>query len=467
MFSKKITAMILLLALMTMLFTGCVAVKLEEDTGVKAGEEITDDLKNKEENVPNVPERDEQKISQLRTELSTAAVVEAMKPNAAGFDDFEDRLSIREEYPVDEALIESIRDFTCKTVAAIEEDDDNLIYSPLSLYYALSILASGSTGQAEAELTALLGCEKADLADKAEALYRNIFEDNEIGKTQISNSIWVDRNKGVSFKNDWLEKTSSSFFASVYDVDFNDPATGELMDQWISDTTGKMLEYEFYPDPVRVMSIINSVYLSDQWTDLFEEELTAKDSFTNSDGSESQCDFMNSTTMDSFYKTEKYSMSSIQLKNGGAVTFILPAEGVDPQSLLSDDGVYRRIYGYDASDEAYGYGDITWKIPKFSYQSDIDLVNILRSLGVNSVFDTTDSLTDITDDDLFVSDVIQKATIAVDEKGIEAAAYTEITLCGSALPTDHCEMILDRPFAYVVETDYGVPIFVGVVNEMN
>ena len=228
-----------------------------------------------------------------------------------------------------------------------------------------------------------------------------------------------------------------------------------------------MLEYEFKPDPAKVMSIINSVYLSDQWTDEFDESFTKKDQFTNRDGSISECDFMNSEGLGSFYKTEKYSMSSIQLKNGGSVTFILPEEGVDPQSLLYDASVYDRISSTNPDDEAYGYGTLIWKVPKFSYQSDLDLVKTLRRLGVNSVFDTYNSLTDITDDPLFVSDVLQKATISVNEKGIEAAAYTEITYCGSAMPTDSCEMILDRPFAYIVETDYGIPIFVGVVNDMN
>lgn len=227
-----------------------------------------------------------------------------------------------------------------------------------------------------------------------------------------------------------------------------------------------MLEYEFNPDPAKVMSIINSVYLSDQWTDKFDETLTAKGTFTNSDNMTSECDFLNSESYGTFYKTDEYSMSSISLKNGGSVTFILPAEGGDPQSLLYDESVYERISGWSDDDAARGNGPITWKIPKFSYQSDLDLVEMLRSLGVNAVFDTTDSLSAITDDDLFVSDVVQKVAISVDEKGIEAAAYTEITYDGSTALTDECEMILDRPFAYIVETDYSVPIFVGVVNEM-
>ncbi len=458
MFTKKTIAFVILLSMMTLLFAGCVTVKVEEETGVKAGQEITGE--------PKKDGKSEEEILLLREELEGVSLISADVPRAIQFDDYEGRMEIRENYPIDDNAIEAVRAFTKKSVAALDAEGDNLIYSPLSLYYALGILASGSVGQAETELTDLLGLNKNEIVSSAEAIYRNIYKDNEIGKTQISNSIWVDRNKGISFKVRWFGKVATRFFASVYEVDFNDSATGDLMGQWISDTTGKMLEYDFDPNPSQVMSIINSVYLSDQWTDFFDEELTAKDIFTNRDKTTSECEFLNSEGYGTFYKTDEYSMSSISLKNGGSVTFILPAEGVDPRTMLYDESVHERISGWVEDDEARGNGPITWKIPKFSYQSDLDLVEMLRSLGVNAVFDTTDGLTDITDDDLFVSDVIQKAAISVDEKGIEAAAYTEITYCGSALPTDECDMILDRPFAYIVETDYGVPIFVGVVNEM-
>lgn len=154
MFTKKITVILLLLSMLTLLFAGCVSVKVEKNTGVQEDQELTGELKNEQGS--------EQEISQLRAELGVSAIVEASEPDAAGFDDFDDRLAIREEYPVDDTFAETVRDFTRKTAAAMEEDEDNLIYSPLSLYYALSILASGSTGQAEIELTALLGYKKED-----------------------------------------------------------------------------------------------------------------------------------------------------------------------------------------------------------------------------------------------------------------------------------------------------------------
>lgn len=466
--NKRIIAFLLVVCMMAVLMSGCVRIKIEEENGVKKGEEIIGKNEESEKEAESlIPEKDEAEINRLRAELDESAVVKAELAEACGFEDFDKRTSIREEYPLDEEFSDAVIEFSRVTTSAIDNDSENLIYSPLSLYYALSILAYGTSGDAEAELTALLGCEKDELPANAEALYRQIYDDNEMGKTQISNSLWVDRNKGITFKDEWINKTSKSFFASVYDVDFNDRDTGDIIGQWISDTTGGQLEYSFNPDPAQVMNIINSVNFSDQWTDWFDESLTEKDEFTNRDGSKTECDFMNKEEMGSFYKTDDYQMCSLSLKNGGSVTFILPAGDVDPQTLLYDEGVYGRIFDWLEYDESRGNGIVTWKIPKFSYQGDLNLVDALRKLGVNSVFDTDDSMPDISDDPLFVSSVIQKAKVSVSEKGIEAAAYTEISYCGSAMPTDTCEMILDRPFAFIVTARNNIPIFVGVVNELN
>ena len=463
MFNKilKGSALILAVCLLFGVLSGCVSTTIggaDEKTSI-----LVDDKPHEKETDDPVTVIDPESA---RNELELCALVKANSPESYGFNESGKWMDIRKEYPVDDAFLEAMRDFSKKTSAAIENNGENIIYSPMSLYFALAMVTSGTSGEAEDELTALLGVEKDDLAAQCEALYRIIYDDNEIGKTKIANSVWLDRNKGVKIKDEWLKTVSEGFFAPVYNVDLADKATGDLIGAWIHDNTGGMLSYDFEPDPMQVMALINNVYLTDEWTDLFNEEQTQPDLFTNRDGSTFECDFMNKDDLGSFYKTENYSMCSLGLKNGGSVTFILPAEGIDPQTMLYDESVYDRIFGWDKNDTARGYGRITWKVPKFSCQSKFNFTDTLRSLGVNAIFDRTDAMTDITDDELFVSKVIQKAKVSVNEKGIEAAAYTEISYCGSAVPTDTCEMILDRPFAYVVTTDYNVPIFVGVVNEI-
>ncbi len=388
-------------------------------------------------------------------------------PQSFSFFDREAESKYKKQYPYDRSFTNSLINFSVKTSEAIGNNGENLVYSPLSLYYALSILATGATGEAQSELLDLLDIQDTVyLALQCENLYTNLYTDNEISKLKIANSIWIDQNINPVIKSDWLNLTAKRFFTSVHSVDLNSPQTGELMSQWISDTTNGKLSYDFTPDLNKAMSIINSLYFYDEWKFRFNENMTTTDLFTCANKSTAECEFMNKETWHEFFKLDNCNISYIELKNSGAVYFLLPSEGVDPMALLYDPTVNETVFNDPFDSEYYGFGPVIWKIPKFSYENSIDLTDCLRTLGVNSIFDTLDPLLGISDLPLNVSDVSQKTHIGIDEKGIEGATYTEIEILPtSPPPNDTCEMILDRPFAYIVVID-NVPVFVGVVNEM-
>ena len=66
---------------------------------------------------------------------------------------------------------------------------------------------------------------------------------------------------------------------------------------------------------------------------------------------------------------------------------------------------------------------------------------------------------------LFISKVKQDAHIGIDENGVEAAAFTEISWAGAALPQGRAEMILNRPFFYVIRNK-GKIVFMGVCEKV-
>lgn len=69
----------------------------------------------------------------------------------------------------------------------------------------------------------------------------------------------------------------------------------------------------------------------------------------------------------------------------------------------------------------------------------------------------------MTKEDVYISNIKQESYIAIDEKGVEAAAFTEIDYCGAAAITeDKAEMILNRPFIYGIQDSNGVLLFVGI-----
>ena len=109
-------------------------------------------------------------------------------------------------------------------------------------------------------------------------------------------------------------------------------------------------------------------------------------------------------------------------------------------------------------------GEVTWKIPKFNFDSEYDLNDALQNLGVEQAFKGSADFTKITDHTLFIGNVRQQTHIGIDERGVEASAYTQITYDGAEMPDGHAEMILDRPFIFGIRSHTGALLFIGICN---
>ena len=148
------------------------------------------------------------------------------------------------------------------------------------------------------------------------------------------------------------------------------------------------------------------------------------------------------------------------------MVFVLPDEGVTPESLLQKEDFLSRLEFYG---DAALWGEVRWSVPKFDVGSDLNLMDALKSMGVTDLpeRDRAD-LSALTDLDAFLSDAKQMARVKVDEEGVEAAAVTilEMNTCALPLPPEEvCVMDLDRPFLFVIRTQ-DIPLFVGVVNQV-
>jgi len=390
---------------------------------------------------------------------SNEALLDVVFPNAYAFDDHDGWREIRENNPIDEAFIKAINDFTYKTASQIlSEQNDNTNYSPLSLYYALALAASGAEGETADELLALLGMpDQASLSEQCGNLYRRLYIDNNIGKLQINNSLWMDNE--IVWKDDFIRNAAENFYAYSFSEDFSDAKTAQLMAEWVSEKTNGTLKPEIKIDPEQILSIINTIYFYDQWINEFDKSKTEEDVFYLSDESTISCDFMNSISFTGFSKGNGFTRSSLGLKNRGSMVFILPDEGRSPQELLSTPEKLKEAF--DGGEE--GYGEVTWQIPKFNFGTSLELIDILQQLGVNAAFKEEDAdFSGITDNVAFISKIRQETHIAIDEKGVEASSYTQIDYCGAGMPGDKADMILNRPFIFGIAAYDGTLLFIGV-----
>ena len=271
----------------------------------------------------------------------------------------------------------------------------------------------------------------------------------------------------MQFKQPVLDTLAENFYASSYRVPMGTTAANDTIAAWINEQTGGLL-----PDAANgittqadtLLKLYNTIYYKAGWMNCFLEENTSADTFTAADGTEQACDFMHRTVNGGSYRRgEDYLAAQLAMNDGGCMTFVLPDEGVMPETLLKREGFLTEITEQD------DYGKIHWSVPKFDVSSTVELEDALKALGITDAFDADRAdLSPLTDDGAYVSNVTQAARVKVDEQGVEAAAYTEIGIARTALPPENLpvvEMNLNRPFLFVIWQG-DVPLFIGTVQTL-
>lgn len=368
------------------------------------------------------------------------------------------------ENPVADKWLKDLERFSAASASAVLKDaKGNAVFSPYSLYVGLSMAAYGANGANQEELLGLLGNggEGRDyLAAQTGNLLRTLHLDNEIGQLKTANSVWLQQ--GFPVEQAYKKQLTDSFYASVFETDFHDPASGKQMGKWVAKHTNGLLSPDIKPDPKQVMTLLNTVYFRDQWVDRFDKSKTEPGPFYLEGGGQSTASYMHRTyIVHSYTKGEGFTSSVLALKNGGGVIFVLPDEGTSISSLLSSPD---RVTAYFKPSETSA--KVIFQVPKFSYSSSLPLNDTLQALGMKKAFQSNADFSNITKEQAYISSVRQEARIALDEDGVEAGAYTKLDYAGSAQPKDQIiEMILDRPFLYGIISRSGVLLFVGVCQD--
>lgn len=364
-------------------------------------------------------------------------------------------------------LEEALAVFTGESTALALAGEDNRIYSPVSLWFALAMLAETTGGETRQQVLDALGASDLEqLRDWADILWHTLYQDDGTATTLLGNSIWL--NENVTFHQDVLENLAEHYYASSYQVPMGTDEADQALADWVAEQTkgligsdGKVLETT--TDTLNVLA--STLYYQAGWSDEFNDRLTEEDIFTAADGTETRVDFMHTTRDANFLRQDGYQAASLGTK-GGTMTFVLPDEGVSPADLLADPDFLTQL----TQSENEIYGEVQWSVPKFDVDSEMDLKPTLEGLGITDVFDAGASdFTPLTDlEPVWLDQAKQIARVKVDEKGVEAAAVTLMADNAGAAPPDDskiCVMDLNRPFLFIIR-DGSAILFIGVVEQV-
>lgn len=400
----------------------------------------------------------------LASPLGPNPVAQPAYPQGIAFQDHEAQQKQRKNNPVQESTLQAINQFSYHTGAKIlSHIQTNGCYSPLSLYFALSLAATGAQGNTRDEFLKVLGISNTPaLSQQCRNLYGLLYTDNAVSKLKIANSLWLDeevKGQNIPFQSTFLQNATTNFYASLYKADFADPNTGKAMGQWVAANTNNTLAPTMTVDPEQIMALLNTIYYQDQWLNRFDSQGTKIDVFYLENGSTILCHFMNKTdSSQGFTKGQGYTRSSLPLKNSGQMVLILPDKGISVNQLVSSPDKLAELF----TPKEDTIGQVVWQIPKFCTDTNLSLLPTLQALGISAAFQEDADFSGITKGQAFISAITQTTHISIDEKGVEASAFTNLSLGGSSKPKGRVAMILNRPFIYGLITSQGTPLFMGI-----
>jgi len=352
--------------------------------------------------------------------------------------------------------------------AKVLDGTKNRNLSPISVYLALAMAAEGASGETQSDMLKLLGCSSIEeLRGVCGAMLETLSLDSEKSVLAFADSVWMADRDGMTFRDAYLKTLSDVYRSEANAVRFGTKEAAEQIADWIREHTRGKIDVSpealpFSADTVAVL--INAVYLKVAWSDAFYEGATASGAFDGPDG-RLTVDYMHRRADNSsIVQGDGFLRYSLPLCQFGRMTFVLPDEGVSLSDLLGSPEKLHALLCGGESIEAH----VDVKLPKFAFQDQIDLSDALIALGAGRAFSSEADFSGMFADrcSIAISDVLQGSYIGVDEKGVEAAAYTlvamdELMEMPRELP--EIDFHLTRPFLYVIESRDGTVLFIGTV----
>ena len=363
-----------------------------------------------------------------------------------------------------QAQVENSNEFAWKFFKEVSKgEQEDVFVSPLSVTYALGMLANGAVGDTQKEILEGLEFRSGKVDDINSLCHQLMIESPKLDKsTQLSMANAVVVNKKIQLQPTFQSVVKKQYDALVASKDFGSPATLSFINQWASDhTQGMVPKILERINPDGVSYLLNALYFKGIWYRQFDKKHTKKEAFTKADGTKSQVQMMHQKEQFLIGENEMYQTVVLPYGNGSyEMIVVLPREG----KKLSDVLVAMNGKQWKDNLKATRFAEVDLKLPRFTSVYNRELNDVLKLLGMNAMFDPSKAnLTKMSAVSSFVSMVLQKAKIEVDEEGSKAAAVTVVeTLTTAAPPSRPIMFHANRPFMYAIaEHSTGTIFFMG------
>lgn len=373
------------------------------------------------------------------------------------------------------SLVENNNTFAFGLYRSLQAQDGNLIYSPYSISLALAMTYAGARGETESQMARTLHFlpqGQGQLHPTYNALDLQLAERGKAASDEekplqlnIANAVWAEQT--YPFLQSFLDTIALNYGAGIRLADFINQyeAVRKEINDWVSDQTDEKIK-DLIPKGVlnsdTRMALVNAIYFKADWLSPFDADSTQDAPFHLLDGLEVTVPMMHNDTFVPYATGDGW--QAIELAYQGetaAMDIIVPDEGRfdEVESNLDYETVSAMLVSLQPA-------SVSLALPKFKFESAFGLADQLKALGMTDAFDPDlANFTGMSErDDLYISAVVHKAFVTVDEKGTEAAAATAVIVGVTSARLSDLTLTVDRPFIFMIrDIPTGQILFIGRV----
>lgn len=355
-------------------------------------------------------------------------------------------------------IVEGGNQFALELYQQLRLEDGNLFYSPSSISTALAMTYAGAAGETETEMAETLHFQmpKDQLHDGMRALqvYWTTTDKEKNIRLNLANRLWGQ--ESYEFLPGFLQITRDKYGAELARLDFAQADhASQTINQWVEEQTENKITDLISPDalsPVTRLVLTNAVYFYGNWAEPFKKDRTKDEDFHLTATDKIKVPMMHRWDEFRYGAVDDIQILELPYGDGSLSMVLLLPKDIDSladlEAKLTFQNLQRWLESVRHEDEVKVY------LPRFKTTAEFMLSGTLQTLGMKSAFDpSTANFSGMTDaEDVFISAVIHKAFVDVNEEGTEAAAATGIAMAGAAFEESKEPPVFraDHPFAFMI-----------------
>lgn len=365
-------------------------------------------------------------------------------------------------------VVEGNTKFALELYGKLESQQGNLFLSPYSISTALAMTSAGAKNQTEKQMADVLcfGPMKSEQFHKSFGeIIRQLNASGEKGSCEltVANALWGQQD--YKFLPEFLTLVRENYGGNLQQVDFagQTEAARKTINAWVENKTKDKIKELIKPrtlDSTTRLVLTNAIYFKGKWANQFKPDQTQEASFTLLGGQKASVPMMNQIGKFGYMEANGIWVLEMPYVNNDLSMVILLPKKIDGVKELEKELMPDNLTNWLAG---LRKREVDVFMPRFKMTSEFSLAETLGSMGMSDAFTGKADFSGMTGNkDLFISAVIHKAYVEVNEEGTEAAAATGVTMALTSVPLPPPVFRADHPFIFLIrDNQTGSILFLG------